>query len=97
MEKICNVCGENIAKGVFASRIAPVSLAYCESCLSKGAEAYYVVVTTAAISKSENPDFQMEKGLAEILTATLEVTGCTIEQFHEDVEVELQKYLETKK
>lgn len=89
-EQLCNVCRVNKAKGVYASRIAPVSLAYCESCLNKGAEAYNVLVTTAALSKLENPDYQIEMRFKEIVTATLEVTGSTLEEFNRDVEIELQ-------
>lgn len=95
-EQLCNVCKINAAKGVYASRIAPVSLAYCEHCINKGAEAYNVLVTTAALGKSENPDYQIESSFKEIVTATLEVTGSTLEEFQQDVEIELQRIIGAK-
>jgi hypothetical protein len=33
----CDVCG-GAAKGVAASSLGPISLAYCQECLSRGAE-----------------------------------------------------------
>ena len=53
---LCCVCRKNDARGVYASRIAPVSLAYCQSCIESGADAYDIVVIKVASLKSRKAD-----------------------------------------
>jgi hypothetical protein len=82
---ICSVCGEPKAEGVFASRIAPVSSAYCRSCSEKGAEPYGVLVTRVAHLQSLRPEYKLSSKLLFVKRITLEVTGITEEKFLEDV------------
>ncbi|TSI05294.1 hypothetical protein [Lysinibacillus sp. BW-2-10] len=90
---LCCVCGKNYAQGVYASRIAPVSLAYCNSCMESGADCYDLVVTKVAIFKSKKPEYIIGQRLQAILTATLEITGYTIEKFYQDVEIKVKEFL----
>lgn len=89
----CSVCKVNEAKGVYASRIAPVSLAYCESCLRKGAESYGVLVTKIASIKTTNPDLKLTPKYEIILAATLDITGHTKEEFEKDVTTKMMEFL----
>jgi hypothetical protein len=82
---ICSVCGENQADGVFASRIAPVSCAYCRSCSKKGAEPYGVLVTRVAHLMTLRPNYELSPKLLFVKKATFKITGHTEEKFLEDV------------
>lgn len=93
----CDVCLKNVAEGVYASRIAPTSAAYCQSCIDVGAEPYQVVVTKVAIFKSRKNDYTIGPRLQQVLRATLEKTGQTVEKFNLDVELRVKEMLEKKK
>ncbi|MGE6487421.1 hypothetical protein [Paenisporosarcina sp. NPDC076898] len=82
---VCSVCCENIALGVFASRIAPVSCAYCKKCMERRAEPYGVLVTKVAHLMSQNPDYQLSPRLIIVKLATLSINDKTEEMFIEDV------------
>lgn len=46
----CDVCGKAGPVVVRCSSMGPFSFAYCQECLSKGAEPYWFMVSTVAIS-----------------------------------------------
>ena len=46
MDLICEVCKENPAKGVASSSCGPISVAYCDRCLSYNAEPYWLIANT---------------------------------------------------
>lgn len=85
-KSLCNVCLKNVAEGVFASRIAPTSAAYCQSCINKGAEPYGVIVTKVALHQWRTEDNVISQRLEKVIDATLAVQGKTIQQFRSDVE-----------
>ena len=89
---ICSVCGKDQAAGVFASRIAPVSCAYCQSCLDKGAEPYGVLVINIAHLRSLRPDYQLSPKLEAVKQATLVIAGKSEEMLMEDVRVRLKEF-----
>jgi len=82
---VCSVCGKNVAVGVYASRIAPVSCAYCNRCMEKRAEPYGVLVTKVAHLMSRNPDYQLSPKLIIVKLSTLSINDKTEEMFSEDV------------
>ena len=89
---LCCVCGKNDAQGVYASRIAPVSLAYCKSCMESGADSYDIVVIKVASLKSRKAGGIIGPRLQGVLTATLNITGHTIEEFYQDVEMKVKSF-----
>jgi hypothetical protein len=89
---ICSVCGKEGAAGVFASRIAPVSCAYCQSCLNKGAEPYGVLVTHIAHIRSLQPGYQLSPVLEMVKEATLPIAGKSEEMLMEDVREKLKEF-----
>ncbi|RFU69504.1 hypothetical protein D0469_09060 [Peribacillus saganii] len=84
---ICCVCGFQQAEGVFSSRIAPVSCAYCKSCSEKGAEPYDVLVTRVAHLMLLQPGYELSPRLEHVKQVTLEISGITEEKFLKDVEI----------
>lgn len=82
---LCNVCGHKEAEGVFASKIAPTSNAYCKDCIEKGAEPYDVLVTHIAYLMTQQPDYKMSSTLQFIKTATLAITEIPEHQFKTDL------------
>jgi len=80
---ICEVCGHQVAEGVFSSRIAPVSCAFCSSCLQQGAEAYGILVTH--LSFLPNPQ-DWDQGLKRIVEVSLKVKNKTMVELKMDVE-----------
>lgn len=91
---ICNVCGQREAEGVFASRIAPVSMAYCEECIRRWAEPYSLLVTRVAFLMTRIPEFKLSTKLQVVKASTLEITGITEEQFEKDILKRKQEILE---
>lgn len=79
----CEVCKARAAEGVYASRIAPVSSAYCPSCMDSGAEPYGVLVTTLVLGESER---EISPQLQHVIDATLKVTGKSETELWTDVE-----------
>ena len=89
---VCSVCGKEDAVGVFASRIAPVSSAYCQGCLDKGAEPYRVLVTNIAHLQSLKPGYQLSPRLQMVKQETLMIVGKSEEVFVEDVREMMKEF-----
>lgn len=82
---LCDVCGKNEMAHVAASVMGPISFAYCQDCLNKGAEPYGSLIASIACiygvkdwEHLETQDYFRNK---ESVIATLEVAGKTFEQF----------------
>lgn len=83
---MCNVCHVNEAIGVFSSRIAPVSSAYCQSCSASGAEPYGVVVLRCALLQNCTYPDKLTPHMKYVVEASLRVAGKTHEQLAADIE-----------
>lgn len=86
----CEVCNKNEAVGVASGACGPVSSAYCQDCLKKGAEPYgYLVgyISMAGTSREE-----IHESYYSIIKATCEVTGRTEEQFWKDCKRFVEDY-----
>lgn len=62
----CDVCGRDRPSKLAASTLGPVSLAYCEECVARGAEPLMMVAT--AIFIAGGPDGGDLTGLREVVT-----------------------------
>jgi hypothetical protein len=89
---LCDVCRQKVAHGVGSSSIAPVTIAVCYSCASKNAEPYWVIVTKAALGKKSNPDYRPGPYFNHVIHSTLDLLGKSKDQYHQDVEIHLEKY-----
>lgn len=87
LKKMCEVCGVEQAEGVFSSRVAPVSSAYCRNCLEKGAEPYGILVIHIAHLMLWEPEYKLDPLIERVIQATLDITGKTEEAFYEDVQI----------
>ncbi|CAG7644601.1 NAD-dependent protein deacetylase [Paenibacillus solanacearum] len=83
----CDVCRTNAAEGVYSSRIAPVSAAYCQPCMNRGAEPYGILVTKLALL----PDAGRSPRLTAVIESSLEIAGKTGEQLMNDVTLRRQQ------
>jgi hypothetical protein len=88
---LCNVCSQKVASGVGSSKIAPVTIAICYSCASKGAEPYGVVVTRVAIGKERKQDYRPGPYLSFVIDSTLSLLGKSREEFNQDVDEQVEK------
>jgi hypothetical protein len=93
---LCGVCGEKVAHGIGSSTIAPVQVAVCISCGSKGAQPYDVIVTRVALGKQRNENYRPGPNLEHVIQATLPIVGKSEKEFQEDVHQCLTKIIATK-
>ena len=75
---VCNVCHQNEAVGVFASRCG---IRYCQECLDAGREPYRVLVAYLAGVLDMDGVAQWARPMVR---ATLQAEGKTEEQFFQD-------------
>ena len=79
---LCDVCHKREAAGVYSSRIAPVSCAYCSDCMKKGAEPYGVLVTRLAFIRDLR---RINPVLKFVVEATLRVENKSVLRLLRDV------------
>ncbi len=82
---LCNVCGKKVTQGVGSSTIAPVTIAVCYSCRSRGAEPYGIVLTKYALEIDNFQNGQPGPYFSSVIQATLDLLGISREQFELDV------------
>jgi hypothetical protein len=80
--KICDVCETRKAKGVYASAVAPVTLAYCETCLEQRREPSEFL--TYHIRGQFSNLNEIPLYYHPIIEGTLKAENRTLSQFFED-------------
>lgn len=87
-ELICEVCRKNPAVGVASGACGAVSSAYCKVCLERGAEPWgYLVGYLFTVGREDvHPSYH------EIIKASCEVVGKTVDEFWEECERVIGEY-----
>lgn len=84
----CDVCDKEPEVGFASSTFGPCSFGYCKTCLSAGAEPYWICVATAA----QCGTLGLATWARRRINASLKVAGKTREEFEADVAKEAAEY-----
>lgn len=80
---ICDVCGKETEIMVLSSRYGPISLAYCNDCITGGYEPYDIMVAYISSATDNYPEGLSNEAIKEI-KRQLEFHKKTEERFRED-------------